>query len=407
MPTFQYEALDRGGQEITGTVEAPSESSAISQLRDRGYRPFDVSEQSEGFGLGLDFDIPFLGGNSVGQEEVTLFTRQMATLLSAGLPLLKSVNIMEEQTENEEFQEILDEISSDIKSGSSFSEALQRHPNVFDELYINMIKAGEVGGVLEVVLERLAEFAEKAQELRAKMKSATIYPGVMFTVAVLVVGFLLVFVLPTFVELFNDMGVDLPLPTVIVISVSNFMINYWWLLIIALVGAFYAVKWYYSTDSGEYVLDNLKLNLPVFGELFRKAVIARFTRTFATLIRSGVPILEAIEIVQDTVGNRVIGDMMDDVYDSISEGDTISEPLYEAGEFPPMVVHMISVGEETGNLDDMLTRIADTYEMEVEEMVEGLGSLLEPLLILFMGGAIGIIVMALFLPMFQIVQVVG
>ncbi len=404
MPKFQYEAMDAGGQEVSGTIEAASEDAAVARLKDQGYRPFEVNEAAEG---GFDLNIPFISGPPVNQEEVALFTRQMATLLDAGLPLLRAVNIMKEQTENEDFKEILQEVSQDIKGGSSFSEALDRHPEVFEDLYVNMVKAGEVGGVMEAVLQRLAEFSEKAQELKTKIKSATMYPAIMFCIAILVVVFLLIFVLPTFIDLFQEMGVDLPLPTRIVIGISNYLQTRWYVVLGMVIAGYYALKWYYGTDQGEYNIDKLKINIPIFGALFRKVATARFTRTLATLIRSGVPILQAIEIVQDTIGNRVVAETMDDVYDSISEGDTISEPLHEAGIFAPMVTHMISVGEETGSLDEMLSRIADTYEMQVEEMVEGLSSMLEPILILFMGIMVGTIVMAMFFPMFQLIAVVN
>ncbi len=406
MPTFEYEAMDSSGEEVSGRIDAASESAAVSELKDQGYRPFDVQEITEG-GFDITDYIPFLGGAAADTEEIALFTRQLATLLDAGLPLLRAVNIMEEQTENEEFKEVIRQISQDIQGGSSFSEALERHPDVFEELYINMVKAGEVGGVMEEVLDRLADFAESAQELRTKIKSATMYPAIMFVIANLVVVFLLIFVLPTFTSLFKEMGVELPLPTKIVITISNFLQNQWYVLLGAIIGGWYGIKWYYGTDQGEYNIDKLKLNVPIFGALFRKVATSRFARTLATLIRSGVPILQAIEIVQDTIGNRVVSETMDDVYESISEGDTISEPLHESGVFAPMVTHMISVGEETGNLDEMLSRIADTYEMQVNEMVEGLSSMLEPLLILFLGVMVGIIVTALFFPMFQITQGIG
>ncbi len=405
MPTFEYQAMDSSGQEVSGRIDAASESAAVSDLKDQGYRPFEVNEVSTG-----DFDIldyiPLIGGTPVSGEEVALFTRQMATLLDAGLPLLRAVNVLKEQTENEDFQQILGQIAQDIQGGASFSEALKAHPDVFEELYINMVKAGEVGGVMEQVLDRLADFAESAQELRMKIKSATMYPAIMFGIAILVVSFLLVFVLPTFIDLFSEMGVDLPLPTRIVIGLSNFLQHRWYVVIIAAIGGFYGLKWYYGTDQGEYNIDKMKINMPIFGTLFRKVAVARFARTLSTLIQSGVPILQAIEIVQDTIGNRVVSEVMDDVYDSISEGDTISEPLAESGVFPPMVTNMISVGEETGNLDGMLSRVADTYEMQVDEMVEGLSSMLEPILILFMGIMVGTIVMAMFFPMFQLIQVV-
>lgn len=405
MAKFDYKAMDGAGEEISGTVDAPNENAAVAQLREKGYRPYEVNEQSSG---GFDLSaLPIIGGPPVDGEEVALFTRQMATLLEAGLPLLRAINILQDQVENEDFRDILGEIAQSIQGGASFSEALEEHPDVFDDLYINMIKAGEVGGVLETVLQRLAEFAEKAQELRTKIRGAVMYPAVVLCIAIGVVIFLLIFVLPTFISLFEQMDVELPLPTLLVIWVSEFLQTRWWLLAMIIAGIWYGVKWYYGTNQGEYNIDKLKINVPIFGTLFRKVATARFARTLSTLIRSGVPILQAIEIVQETIGNRVVADTMDEVYDSISEGDTISEPLYESGVFAPMVTHMISVGEETGNLDEMLGRIADTYEMQVDEMVEGLSSMIEPLLILFMGVMVGIIVTAMFFPMFQLVNVVG
>ncbi len=406
MAIFDYQALNSSGEEVSGRIEAANEKNAVSKLRERGLRPFEVETVNEKVFNLMDY-VPFFGGKIASAEEIALFTRQMATLLKAGLPLLRAINILEEQTENDDFKRVIEQISQDIQGGASFSDSLRRHPSVFDDLYVNMVKAGEVGGVMDKVLERLSDFAESAEELKTKIKSAVMYPAVIFCMALVVVTFLLLFVIPTFISLFQEMGVALPLPTRIVVGASNFVLGYWYLLIGGAVLGWYILKWYYNTDKGEHNIDNLKINLPIFGSLFRKVSIARFARTLATLIRSGVPILQAIEIVQDTIGNRVVSEKMDDVYDSISEGDTMSEPLHQSGVFPPMVTHMISVGEETGNLDGMLARVADTYEMQVEEMVDGLSSMLEPILILFMAIVVGTIVMAIFFPMFQLVQVVG
>jgi type IV pilus assembly protein PilC len=403
MPTFRYTALDQGGEEVTGTLEASGEDAVVSRLKEQGYRPVDIQEQGESFLSQL----PFLGGSPISGEERAVFTRQLATLLDAGLPLLRAVKVLEEQTENEQFQAALQKISQDIQGGASFSEALSAHPQVFDDLYVNMVRAGETGGVLDTVLERLAQFAEKREELRSKIKSATMYPAVMFLISILVVVFLLTFVLPTFVGLFREMNVQLPLPTRIVIASSNFLLEFWWVVLGALFGFYLLYRWYYSTDSGELFVDGLKLKIPLFGSLVTKAQTARFTRTLSTLLASGVPILDAVDIVQDTIGNRRIADTMDDVRESISEGESVSEPLHESGVFPPMVTHMISVGEETGDLDGMLARVADTYERQVDEQVEGLSSLIEPLLIVFMGVVIGVIVLAVFLPLFQLANVVG
>lgn len=403
MPTYSYTALDRAQSEVSGTVEAADPSSARSQLRDQGYRPLDVREKRS---WDLNLDIPLLGGSAINTQEKAVFARQMAVLLDAGVPLLRGINILEDQTDNEEFRRILGEIGQAIQGGASFSETLAAHSRAFDGLFVNMVRAGETGGVLDVVLERLAEFAEKNYELKSKVRSATMYPTFLFCFTVGAIVFLLTFVLPTFTTLYAEMGVQMPLPTRIVMGISGFMMNWWYLLVFLPIMGWYGLRWYYGTVVGERRIDRFLLTMPLFGELFEKVATARFTRTLGTLIESGVPLLEAVDIVQDTIGNRVIAELMDEVTDSISEGGTIHEPLEASDVFEPMVTHMIAVGEETGHLSEMLERIAETYERQVDDRVDALSSMVEPILIVFMGISVGVIVLAMFLPMFQLVNVV-
>lgn len=401
MPVFVYKAMDAGGKDLNGTIEAASEKLASTRLREMGLRPYQITEKKETAGGGIPF---FQRG--IKNEEISLFTRQMATLLDAGLPLLRALTILQEQSENPKMKEMVITLSNDIQSGSAFSDALSKHKKNFTPLYVNMVKAGEVGGVLEKVLNRLAEFAEKDQALRTKIKGAMTYPAVMAFVAVTVVTFLLIKIIPTFATMFTQMGVELPLPTKIVMGASNFLVDYWWMCLIGLVALIFGVKWYDQPGRGRLNMDKLRLKLPVFGDLILKVAISRFTRTLGTLVSSGVPILQSIKIVKDTIGNEVLAVVMDDVSASISQGESISKPLHRSKVFPLMVTHMIAVGEETGALDNMLTKIADNYDLIVDETVAALSSLIEPLMVVAMGGAIGIIVMAMFFPMFEMINLV-
>jgi len=404
MPLYQYTALDAGGSEMKGKIEAASERVANQRLREQGLRPFELKETKGKDGAGSKGGF---GKRKIKLPEISTFTRQIATLIDAGLPLLRALNILSDQTENPALKDVISAISTDIQGGASFSEALQKHPHVFSKLYINMVKAGEIGGVLEVVLDRLATFAEKDMELRTKIKGALTYPAIMGLVATGVVVFLLIFVIPTFVKMFNDVGLALPLPTQIVIAASDFLTNYWYVILGAIGVLVFAFKHANKTDAGKLKIDAMKLKVPVFGELNRKVATARFTRTLSTLIASGVPILQALDIVREVAGNEVIAQAMTKVSASITEGETISKPLHEAKVFAPMVTHMIAVGEETGALETMLSKIADQYEMIVDETVSALSSMIEPIMIVFMGATVGLIVTALFFPMFDLVDVVG
>ena len=399
MPLYSYTAFDKSNKEIKNQIEGANEQLVSRKLRDMGLRPVEIKIAKEKASGGFF-------KRKVKEQEIATFTRQMATLLESGMPLLRGINLLAEQNENPTFKEVLTQIATDITGGKSFSEALIVHPKLFDKLYINMVKAGEVGGVLETVLDRLATFKEKDLELKMKIKGALTYPAIMAIVAVSVVTFLLVGVLPTFVKMFQSMKVELPLPTVVVISISNFLRDFWYIAIGAIVAGVVAYKQYRKTKDGEYKTDQLTLKYPVFGKLILNSIIARFTRTLGTLIQSGVPIIQALSIVRETVGNEYIASAFDKVIVAIKEGETMSKPLHEAHVVPAMVTHMIAVGEETGAVDQMLVKIANQYDVIVDETVEALSSMIEPLMIVFLGAAVGLIVMALFFPMFGLVDVV-
>ncbi len=402
MPLYAYTAFDKTNKEIKNQIEAANEQAASRKLREMGLRPVDIKLTKEKSGAGGLF-----GGSKIKEQEIATFTRQMATLLDSGMPLLRGINLLAEQNENLAFKKVLTQIGADITSGKSFSEALAAHPKLFDKLYINMIKAGEVGGVLETVMDRLALFKEKDLELKMKIKGALTYPAIMALVAISVVTFLLVGVLPTFVEMFISMKVELPLPTKIVIATSDILKNFWYLVLMGIFGAGFGIKQYRKTPEGLYKTDQIKLKFPVFGKLMLNSAVARFTRTLGTLIQSGVPIIQALSIVRETVGNEHIARAFDKVVVAIKEGESMSKPLHEAHVVPPMVTHMIAVGEETGAVDTMLIKIANQYDVIVDETVAALSSMIEPIMLVFMGGAVGIIVMALFMPMFSLVSLVN
>ena len=402
MPLYAYTAFDKTNKEIKNQIEAANEQAASRKLREMGLRPVDIKLTKEKSGAGGLF-----GGSKIKEQEIATFTRQMATLLDSGMPLLRGINLLAEQNENLAFKKVLTQIGADITSGKSFSEALAAHPKLFDKLYINMIKAGEVGGVLETVMDRLALFKEKDLELKMKIKGALTYPAIMALVAISVVTFLLVGVLPTFVEMFISMKVELPLPTKIVIATSDILKNFWYLVLMGIFGAGFGIKQYRKTPEGLYKTDQIKLKFPVFGKLMLNSAVARFTRTLGTLIQSGVPIIQALSIVRETVGNEHIARAFDKVVVAIKEGESMSKPPHEAHVVPPMVTHMIAVGEETGAVDTMLIKIANQYDVIVDETVAALSSMIEPIMLVFMGGAVGIIVMALFMPMFSLVSLVN
>ncbi|HNW91394.1 MAG TPA: type II secretion system F family protein [bacterium] len=400
MAAFHYQALNGAGQEVSGIIEVATRALAGTGLRERGLRPFELREVAT----------PVAGRQSVFRHapavkpaDLATFSRQLATLLSAGLPLLRALTVLTEQTGNPRLRAIVTAVSQDIQGGQSLSAALGRHRE-FSAIYINMVKAGEIGGVLEVVLDRLATFAEKDLELRTKIRGALTYPAIMGLVAVSVVVFLMIFVIPTFVTMFDDVGVSLPLPTRIVVGISNFLCGYWYLVAAAVAGGMQAFHRVRRTAAGRRQLDALALRLPVFGLLNRNVATARFARTFGTLLGAGVPILQALTIVRDVAGNTVVSDAVERVASAVTEGEGIARTLHDAQVFDPMVTHIMAVGEETGSLETMLDKLADQYEMIVDETVAALSSMLEPLMIVGMGGAVGLIVTALFFPMFSIVE---
>ena len=423
MATFQYTAQDSSGQERSGTVEAPDRSAAIAAIRAGGMFPTGVSEVSGAAARGakkakggklrgkqIKIKLPRFLQRKIKQKDLTSFTRQLATLVNAGMPLMRSLEVLKKQTVNAQLLEALDGISESIAGGATFSEALTNYPKVFDHLYVSMVKAGEAGGVLEVVLTRLAEFAEKAEKIKNKVKGAMIYPIVVLVAAIGITAFMLVKVIPMFQNVFRDMlGGDDKLPgvTKTVIAASHFVQTQGLLIFAFVVSVVVLVKMIGRTPKGAYAFDAFKLRTPVFGTLIRRTAVSRVSRTLGTLLASGVPILQSLLIVRDTSGNRVVGRALQDVHDAVKEGESMTDPLAASGVFPPMVVSMVQVGEETGAMSDMLNRIADTYDDEVDNAVAGMTAAIEPALIIMLAGVVGTIVVAMFMPMITIIQSVG
>jgi type IV pilus assembly protein PilC len=402
MPTYSWEGKTSKGAIKKGEIEAPSEAAVRIQLRQQNIIPTKISSKKKDLNIGL----PFLK-KKVKQRAIAIFTRQLATMIDAGLPLVQSLEILSSQQDNKVFKEIIREIKEDVEAGSTFAGALKKHSIAFNELYTNLVVAGEEGGILDTILNRLAAYIEKAEALKKKVKSALIYPTTIFVVAVGVVMILMIFVIPVFESMFKSAGSSLPLPTQITVMVSNFVKNVYYILIPGMIVGFFLLKKYYQTEKGKTVIDRLLLKLPVFGSLFQKIAVARFSRTLGTLVSSGVPILDGLNIVSRTSGNKIIEAAIINARASIREGETIAEPLGRSGHFPPMVIQMISVGESTGALDAMLSKIADFYEDEVDVAVGNLTSLLEPFLMMFLGVVIGGVVISMYLPIFNMASAVG
>lgn len=409
MAEYSYKALDKGGKEVKGAIEASSEEVIIERLRNMGYYPLEVVINKKS---AAQVDILALPGlraifHRVKTKHVMTFTRQFATLIDAGLPILRSLAILQEQVESSVFKEKIGRIAKDIESGSTLSDALSKHPKVFDELYVNMVRAGEIGGVLEAVLNKIAEFLEKRQAIIGKIRSAMMYPIVVVFLAAVIVGFILVFIVPKFKDIYDQLGAELPMPTQMLVEAGNILANQTHWVIVGLIILYMIYRKINGTKEGKFRLDTIKLKLPVFGQLLRKSAIVRFAGTLATLITSGVPILQALDICRETSGNEVVTRALNDVYDSVKDGETIHEPLSKCKVFPPLVVHMVAVGEETGAIDQMLNKVAEAYEREVDDTVNALTSILEPVLIVFLGVIVGAIVIALYLPLFNIPKIVG
>jgi len=427
MPKYDYVALDQKGKETKGTVEAASQNEAIGRVKDMQLFPTKIVEAEKTpeksaskqkkskskpraggkkrgkLDMQINIKIPGLGGK-VKPKVLTTFTRQLATLVDAGLPLLRGLHVLEKQERNGALKRILGELALSIEGGSTFSEALAQHPKVFNRLFVNMVKAGELGGVLEVVLKRLAEFSEKAMKIKGKVKAALFYPIAVLVVAVGILGLLLVMVIPRFKEVFTGMGVKLPGFTVFVLSISDavrlHILPTLGLAAVVVVLFMLAIK----TKVGRLVWDKVQLSVPPFGSVVSKVAISRFTRTLGTLVSSGVPILQALTIVKETAGNVIISNAISQVHESVKEGETITSPLEASGVFPPMVVSMVDVGEQTGALPEMLLRIADNYDEEVDNAVASMTSLLEPIMIVFLAGIVGSIVIAMFLPLIEMIK---
>jgi len=405
MATFCYKAIDKKGNEMTGVVDAENETIAIAEVKNLGYFPikiYEAAKRSERRAGKKKKGISefYIGG--VKNKELVVFTRQLSTLIDAGLPLLRSLSILQAQLKPSKLRDITEEMIEDIQAGTTFSEALARHPKVFDRLYVNMVRAGEIGGMLEVVLNRLADYAEKRQALKRRVRGAMIYPVAVLIIAAGVVGFLMVRVVPVFAGIYKDFGGDLPGPTQFLVLVSDFMVMSWWLLLVYISGTLILFKILFKIPIIQRGRDHLVLKVPMIKSLVVKIAVARFSRTLGTLIASGVPILQALKIVKETIGNIVIQNAIDHVHDSIKEGETIAAPLEEARVFPAMVVNMIDVGEETGSLDAMLMKVADTYDAEVEAAVAALLTMMEPVMVVFLGFIVGYIVVALYLPIFML-----
>jgi type IV pilus assembly protein PilC len=402
MPVYKWEGKTAKGAVKKGEMEAPSEAAIRIHLRQQNIIPTKIGSK----GKEINISLPFLK-KKVQQRSVAIFTRQLATMIDAGLPLVQSLEVLSSQQDSKVFKDIIRGIREDVEGGSTFAGALKKHPAAFNELYTNLVVAGEEGGILDTILNRLAAYIEKAEALKKKVKSALIYPATIVTVAVAVVMILMMFVIPVFETMFKTAGQSLPLPTVIVLTMSKMIKRYIIIFIPALILFFFLFKRYYKTDNGRAVVDRLLLRSPVFGPLFKKIAVARFSRTLGTLVSSGVPILDGLGIVSRTSGNRAIEIAIMNARASIREGETIAEPLSRSSLFPPMVIQMIAVGESTGALDTMLSKIAEFYEDEVDVAVNNLTSLLEPLLMIFLGVVIGGVVIAMYLPIFNMASAVG
>jgi type IV pilus assembly protein PilC len=400
MPTFMYSARSTTGELMAGEVELANRDEVIGHLRKQRLVPIKIEQKQS------SFSIPGLT-TGVTTRDIVIFTRQFATMINSGLPLVQSLDILAKQSENKVLRKCIEQVLYDVESGQTLADALREHPRIFTQLYVNMVAAGEAGGILDTILLRLAVFLEKADALKRKIKGAMIYPGVILTVAAGAVAVLLIFVIPVFQNMFAQAGIALPGPTRLVIGMSAFLQAQWYLVLGGIIVSVIALQRYYKTDGGQLVLDRLMLNLPILGNLQRKAAIARFTRTLGTLVSSGVSILDGLEITARTAGNRVLHDAIMESRSSIAGGDTISDPLKKSGVFPPMVVQMINVGEQTGGLDEMLTKIADFYDEEVDAAVDALLSALEPIMIVFLGVVVGGMIVAMYLPIFDMVNAVG
>ena len=406
MPVFVWEGKTAQGKILKGEMEAASQDAVFARLRSQRIQPIPARVREKGKGLEKEFTIPGFGAK-VSAHDVMLFTRQFATMIDAGLPIVQGLDILSQQSENKAFRIIVRTIKQDVESGFTLADALKKHPKIFDDLYVNMVAAGEIGGVLNTILNRIAMFIEKSARLKSKVKGAMIYPCTIVVVAVAVVTVLLLFVIPVFAELYGGMGKALPAPTQITINISNFFRAYFMYLAGAIVGIVVALKMYYKTAQGRFTIDGLLLKLPIMGDLIRKVAVARFSQNMSILLTSGVPILDGLAITAKTAGNKVVEKAIMNARISISQGKTVAEPLTESKIFPPMVCQMVAIGENTGALDAMLKKVADFYEEEVDNAVANLTSLMEPLIMVVLGVILGGLVISMYLPIFQLGSLVN
>jgi len=418
MAKFSYTAMDSRGKEVKGVIESENENDVLNELRKQGLFPTGVvlgdgkggKAKGKGSGMNFNFKLPGAGksisGGSVKPAVLSSFTRQLATLNAAGIPLLRSLNVLHKQERTPALKSIIRKMADSVEGGNTFSESVQNFPKVFNKLYVNMVKAGELGGVLEVTLTRLADFMEKAEKIKRKIKGAMFYPVAVLAIAIIIMGFLLVFIVPKFRQIFEELmpGKPMPLITEIVLGVSEFVKNQFIILVVFVAVIIIAYKIISKIPAGRKAIDKFLLKAPIFGDLTRKTSIARFTRTLGTLVTSGVPILQALNITRDTAGNVIVSEAITKVHDSVKEGESIVAPLEASGVFPPMVISMIEVGEETGQLPEMLAKIADNFEDEVDNAIVGLTSLIEPILIVFLALVVGTIVIGMFMPLIGIIN---
>jgi len=405
MANFKYTVKNKEGKTLKGLIEAKGKGDAILSLRSKGFVIIHLDED-----IKRAFSLKSFGGKrkkKIKIDELVIFSRQLATMVDAGIALVHALDILSEQTENVSFKEIIARVREDVEAGASLSEALAKHSEIFPGIFVNMVRAGESSGMLDEILDRLATYLEKTSILQKKVKSALVYPAVVSSMAVAITLFLIIKIVPIFKDIYAGFGAVLPAPTQMLLNLSDFLTQYFYVAIGLIAGAVFLAKRYAKSEKGRIKIDNFKLKMPIFGTILRKVAVGKFTRTLSTLIRSGVPILGALEIVSKTAGNRVVEIAVDKVRVNVKEGEPIAEPLARSGVFPPMVVRMISVGEQTGELEKMLIKIADFYDTEVDTAVSGLTSLIEPLIIAFLGIVIGGIVICMFLPIFQITEVLG
>jgi len=400
MPSYEWKGRDRNGAAQSGVLIGDSKDAVIAALRRQQIVVTTVKEK------GKEIALPRIGGG-IKSKDISIFTRQFSVMIDAGLPLVQCLDILGQQQENKAFQKVILQVRQDVEAGSSLAEAMRKHPQAFDDLYVNMVAAGEAGGILDTILQRLATYIEKIVKLKSQVRSALVYPVAVITIAVIVVYIILWKVIPVFATLFEGLGAQLPFLTQVVVTLSNFIGRFWWLIFLLVIGSIIAVRQYYKTENGRYNIDKLLLRLPVLGLLLRKIAVARFCRTLGTLLSSGVAILESLDITARTSGNAVLEEAILKVRKEVEEGKTIAEPLARSEQFPPMVCQMIGVGEQTGAMDTMLSKIADFYEDEVDAAVDALMSLIEPIMISFLGVVIGLIVVAMYLPMFSLISQIG